>query len=195
MKIKTLAVATVTAVLILGISISLIIHYGFNFNDNKQVVQTSAHATDAFMLKANYYEYDTQGQLSSHMFSPKVTHQQYMNTTQYENPEVTIYSNKSITWIITADHGKSIHGVKKVLVWGHVKFVQPELTGREPTTTIITTSSATLYPQKSFAETKQRVTITRPNAKITGKGLTADFKTGIFKLLSESRGSYAPPKN
>ena len=76
-----------------------------------------------------------------------------------------------VPWYITAEHGKTKNGSKRVYLWGHVVIHQPPKKGYPETT--IYTSKLTVYPQKSMAKTKERVKIKRPGTLIKGKGMTA----------------------
>jgi len=145
---------------------------------------------DAFMVNANYYEYDDQGLLHSHLFTPKVTHYPEKNSAQFQHPSFMIYADKKrIPWYITADHGQSRSGIDTVYLWDHVHLHQPPQENNLGTD--ITTDRMTVLPNQSIAKTDQPVTITRPDSIIKATGMQTDFKTGIVKLLSHSRGIYA----
>lgn len=148
---------------------------------------------DTFMTNVNYYQYDDQGLLQSHLATPKVVHFPHKNTARFEKPRMMIYTEQHIPWYISADHGKSQQGVGQVYLWDHVVVHQPQEPNRAATT--INTSRMTFYPQKSYAQTDQNVTITRPGSIVRAQGMTADFKQGIITLLSHSRGIYEPPKH
>lgn len=145
---------------------------------------------DGYMTEAHYTQYDNQGQVHMTMYSPQVSHYAKDNTSYFDKPKVLAYSEERVPWTIQSLHGKSIHDGQQVDLWGEVKIHQDPQT-RYPETTI-TTTAMTIYPHRAYAETNQPVTIARPDTHIDAVGMQADFKAGIFKLLSTVRGSYEP---
>lgn len=146
---------------------------------------------DGYMTEAHYTQYDNQGQVHMTMYTPQMTHYAQDNTSYFDKPEVLAYSQQRIPWTIQAVNGKAIHDGQQVDLWGDVKIHQTPQPQYPETT--ITTTAMTIYPHRSYAETNEAVTITRPDTRIDAVGMQADFKAGIFKLLSSVRGTYEPP--
>lgn len=147
---------------------------------------------NAYMNEAHYTQYDNTGQVHMIIYTPKMTHYAEDNTSYFANPHILAYSQQRIPWTIDAQFGKALRNSEEVDLWGGVLIHQaPQL--RYPETSI-TTDSMKIYPHRSYAETDQFITITRPDTQVTATGMQADFKAGIFKLLSSVRGSYAPPQ-
>ncbi len=161
---------------------------------SSRIIKNKGGATtilDGYMTEAHYTQYDNQGQVHMTMYTPQVSHYSKDNTSYFDKPEVLAYSQQRVPWTIQSLHGKSIHDGEQVDLWGDVKIHQiPQ--PHSPETTI-TTTAMTIYPHRSYAETKQAVTIARPDMQIDAIGMQADFKAGIFKLLSTVRGIYEPP--
>lgn len=153
-------------------------------------IKPAKHEPDAFMTQLNYQAFNKKGKLQVHLKAPEMSHYPLDNSSQFLKPNVVMYTDGGIPWHVSADHGRSKQGSKKIYLWGHVVIHQPNRPGLPETT--ITTSQMTVYPDKQYAETNKDVVITRPGSKTSATGLQADFKTGIFKLLSNSRGHYAP---
>lgn len=143
---------------------------------------------NAFMMDVSYTDFNDKGLLHSHSTSPKILRFEKNNLAFVDAPNITIYTNDGIRWDISAQHGESLEDGKKFFLWGNVKLHQPSQLSHPETT--ITTHEITFYPKTSFARTNKMATLIRPDATITGVGATADFKTGIFKLLSQSEGVY-----
>jgi len=160
--------------------------------DRIQQRATLDNRPDAFMTKVNYYEYDSQGLLHSHLQTSKIKHYPHNNAARFEKPNMMVYTNEHIPWYVSAEHGNSQNGVNQVNLWSHVVVHQPKEPNNPETT--IKTSAMTLYPRKSYARTNRNVTITRPGSTVKAKGMTANFKKGIITLLSRSRGIYVPPE-
>ncbi len=186
MKRKTLLLSLI---LVVGAALSLLLmlHGAKNKPVNKMHKQL-----DAYMNNAHFTEYNQQGQVHSTLASPNVSHYQQNSIAFFNKPNIMFYTQTRIPWHINADHGKTKQGSKQVYLWGHVVIHQPPKKGY-PETTIYTTK-LTVYPQKSLAKTKQNVTIKRPGTLIKGRGMTANFKTGTYQLLSQSQAFYSPKK-
>lgn len=157
---------------------------------NDETEQTLIAHPDGYMTNATYQDYNSQGELHALLNTPKMTHYPDNDTTQFLAPDVMMYTSQQVPWHITAEHGQSKQGTEKVLLWGNVIIHQPYRPGFPETT--IKTSQITVYPDEQYAHTKKAVTIKRPGSTTDAIGLDADFKTGIFKLLSNSRGRYEP---
>jgi lipopolysaccharide export system protein LptC len=145
---------------------------------------------DAYMVNATYKMFNEKGELHARIFSPHMTHYPHNNSAYFLKPRILMYTTKQQPWYVNAEHGRSRDGNAWVYLWGHVVVHQPETP--KTINTRITTSTLTVYPNKEIATTNKPVTITRPGSITQAIGLNANFKTGIFKLLSNSEGDYAP---
>ncbi|MBS0350028.1 MAG: LPS export ABC transporter periplasmic protein LptC [Proteobacteria bacterium] len=145
---------------------------------------------DGYMIQARFTEYDTQGQVHMIMESPKVTHYAQENTSFFDHPYVLAYSQQRVPWTIQAIEGKALHNTEQIELWGNVIIHQTPEPGYPETT--MTTTALTIFPHRGYAQTNQAVKIVRSDAQIAAIGMQADFKAGIFKLLSSVRGRYVP---
>lgn len=163
-----------------------------NRDNNIQDTQGKSGGINTFMSNAIYTQFDELGHIHSRMQTPNMKHYEKKDSSFFIKPVILMYTSNRIPWHITSDYGKSQSGTTKVYLWGNVVLHQRQLKGH-PETTILT-SALTVYPKRSFAETNRKVTIYRPGSVVKGKGVTANFKTGILKLLTRSRGIYEPSK-
>lgn len=147
---------------------------------------------DAFMVNAHYQEFDKNGALHSTLTTPYITHFAYKNTTVFDKPRMMIYTDRRIPWHIAADQGKSHEGTHWVFLWGNVVLHQPSKFNHPDT--LMKTESLTVYPNKSYAETDQKVTIKQPGSLIKGKGLKINMETGTATILAQSAGTYQGKK-
>ncbi len=160
------------------------------FSHKKPTLAADVPVLDGYMTDAHLTQYDSQGQVHSSLYTPKMTHFHQDNTSYFDHPQVIAYSAKRIPWQVTAKFGKAIHDGDQVDLWGGVLIHQsPQPKVPE---TLIQTEAMTVYPHQSYAVTKQSVTFTRPDAHIQSIGMEAYFKEGIFKLTSAAQGTYAP---
>ena len=177
-------------ILVASISTALLVNHGH------QPVHQAAHLDqqpDMFMTDAEYFEYNKQGDLHSHMTTTKIDHYAHMNSSRFENPTLMTYTDQHTPWHISAKHGKSHYGTKWVYLWNNV-IVHKSTEPNNPETTI-TTPGMTLLPPKTLAKTDQNVTITRPGSIVHSRGMRADLKQGVITLLSHSRGVYEPTQH
>ena len=80
---------------------------------------------DAFMLDVNYDEYDEQGQLHSHLSTPKTVHYPHQNSMTFEQPNFMIYTDEHIPWYISSLQGNSQDGIQTIHLWNNVVIHQP----------------------------------------------------------------------
>ncbi len=180
----------ITLISITGISIWIILS-----NNHVSQLSTSGEILDGFMTQAYYTQYDARtGKIHTQIYSPKMTHYNRNNTSYFSQPHLLLYANNNSNWQVSAKYGKATYDGEKVEVWDQVEIHQPTYLNR-PEIRIIT-DGASIYPHLYYAKTQLPVVITRANASVQGRGMQANFKTGIFKLLSQVKGIYEPvPKN
>lgn len=147
---------------------------------------------DGYMIEAVYTQYDNQGQIHTVMHTPKMTHFAQNSTSYFDQPQILAYSQQRVPWTIQAAQGSAVHNDQQIILWGGVLIHQSPQPPHYPETNI-TTSTMTIFPHQSYATTDQPIVISRPNMQIRGTGMQANFKTGIFVLLSSVNGSYVPP--
>lgn len=143
---------------------------------------------DAFMTEANYTGFDVLGQWNSRIHATVITHYPDQDTTRLETPQMTSRSASPLTWIITADHGTSRHGLKTIYLSNNVVVDRVHVVNGKTLT--FTTSALTAYPEQKFAKTDQPVTIVQPGSTVHATGLTANMNTGDIHLLSSVQGIY-----
>ncbi len=153
---------------------------------------TSSHnpsGYDAFVDELHQIQFNKLGLLSNVFMTPNIKHFSQDAHSLIQHPHIILHNDKGM-WDITADTATTNGDNTEVHLIGHVVMSQ----SATPTTasTVIKTNYATIFPKRSYAMTKEYVTITRGNTLISGIGATADMKQGIVKLLSHTRGHYAP---
>lgn len=143
---------------------------------------------DAYMTDVSYTQFDQQGQWRTRLDSPKIVHYAEQDTATLETPQLISRTPDQLTWVITADHGKSQQGLKVINLTDNVKIQRTKDSTKQTTT--LTTTAMTAYPEQKFAKTDQPVKIVEPGITMNATGLTADLNTGDINLLSGVQGSY-----
>lgn len=177
-------------ILLIGAGLSIFLML---IREHKTAEMEQPGGVNAFMIKPTYKAYDKEGQLHSQIDAFQMKHYVRNDTSTFNDPKILIYTDDRIPWHITSKHGKSQNGTKKLFLYDDVVLHQPQQPNHPEIT--INTSELTIYPARSFAETNKNVQIKRPGTVIHGKGIEANLKKGIVKLLTESRGVYEPSKD
>ncbi len=157
----------------------------------KQPTQkTSASAPDSFMRNFQYQSHSADGIVNSILTSIEAVHFPKDDLTKFAKPKLTYFTKDRQTWVVTSDKGRSINGDDKIFLSQNVLIHQPQ-TAISPDTKIYT-QHLTVYPGTDIAITNDPVLIKRPGTVIHGIGMTANLKTGQYKLLHQARGIYDP---
>jgi LPS export ABC transporter protein LptC len=179
-------IVSISLVAIAALMISVTIF----FAEQDQTKQAQVHSGyDAFVNNLHQTQYDKTGARNSVFNSPNIKHYVADGHSLVLHPHIIMHNKKGI-WNVTADTATTTNGNNIIYLKGHVVITQPA-TKISPET-VIKTDRATVYPKRSYAVTKDYVTIHRATTMIAGQGATADMKQGIIKLLSHTRGHYAP---
>lgn len=145
---------------------------------------------DAFMREINAIIMDKLGRPSLKIVAPKLIHYQHNDTTQLQDPQLTLYRKSPNPWYITAKYAKATEGMEKVNFWDDV-VIHHAADSNSPAT-VIKTESLLMHPSQQTAETTDPITMIQPNIVVKAVGMYADMNTGNIKLLSQSKGEYAP---
>jgi lipopolysaccharide export system protein LptC len=158
-------------------------------NTDKQY-SAQPHNPDGIAFDVTYIDMDKNGLTAHIIYTPKLTHYPYQNSSIFLKPNIFINNSNKQPWHITADSGTSKYGTKIINLVGNVKLHQkPGPNNKELT---INTTKATIYTQTKFVKTDQPVKILEPGSTITAIGATADLNKKIVNLLSQVKEIYVP---
>lgn len=145
---------------------------------------------DAIGYNVTYMQMDAEGKLKHKVYSPKLIHFPYKDSSTFITPRIVVMNDPANPWVITADKGSSTQGITTIYLIGNVKVHQAP--GPHNTELTITTSKATIKGHQKFVETDQPVTIIKPGTVITAVGANANLKTKVINLLSNVKEKYVP---
>lgn len=152
---------------------------------------------EAYLIKADIRQYDSQGQLSYRMLSERAEHFQYLPDRQsprdyslVTEPNITVHGEGEAPWRLTARRGRSEDGGERLRFIDNVQAWQQRGDGRQ----IITTEALLIEPNRQYAETDKAVTMRSPRSQHTAVGLRAYLDRDYIELLSEVEGRYEPPE-
>lgn len=143
---------------------------------------------DSFMTNVHGIKLDNFGKPHDELLTPNIKHYLENDAAIAEQPIFIFYGKKGPPWHVQGDQANSIKGNKVIFLTGHVRITQPP--GLNSRNVTLTTTKMTIYPDRSFAETDQPVTIRQPGSIVHGVGMTADLNNGKVKILSQTHGMY-----
>ena len=140
---------------------------------------------DLYMLNAQIQRFSNNGLLDYQLSADRFTHFPLTNLTTLVMPNLVLLSKGPPPWEIKAEQGrlmsKSPFREEVVELWSDVSAYKKESTGKFIK---IKTGSLSVFPDKNYAETNERVYVTDNNATTTAAGLRADFELNTFVFLS-----------
>lgn len=154
------------------------------------VITENLNQPDAFMENVVAVMMNKKGIPSLKIKAPKMTHYNKHDVTDIEKPDITVYRQSPEPWHIHSDYAKAIRGINEIQFWDNV-VINHQKDSSNPRTTI-TTTALTIFPNDQIAKTNQAVTFQQPATTVHGIGMIADMNIGTIKLLSNTRGEYAP---
>jgi lipopolysaccharide export system protein LptC len=129
--------------------------------------------------------YDQQGKISHKVTAVKMELYQQLGFTLFEKPSFILYDDHQ-TWRINADEA-TLYDERQLILEGNVtalNLIENAMIDK------ISADNIQVDIQRLTMHTEQPVVITGPNLKITGKGLEANLKTEVIKLINHTRTIY-----
>tara|TARA_R110000868_G_scaffold6389_10_gene36474 strand:+ start:938 stop:1498 length:561 start_codon:yes stop_codon:yes gene_type:complete len=152
--------------------------------------QDNSVLPDAYMENVTATILDKFGKVSMKIVTPKMVHYTKNDTTDFTQPELTLYHKSPNPWFIASKTAKSNHGIDQVIFHDDVTIHHPA-DFKNPAT-VIKTSVLTVHPNERTAETTESITMVQPNSIMKAIGMFADMDSGNIKLLSHAKGEYVP---
>lgn len=143
---------------------------------------------DQYVIGATLYDFTNTGKIKSILKSRKITHIKNKNTSNFANPNITTYTNKRTPWHIRANQGMTKDGTETVYLWGNTVIEQYSKNNELETT--IKTNKVTWHTKSELITTKDKITLTRPEMRLTAQGMTVDLDNGVIKTQARSKGNY-----
>ncbi|WP_338365936.1 LPS export ABC transporter periplasmic protein LptC [uncultured Pseudoalteromonas sp.] len=129
--------------------------------------------------------YDEQGKISHKVTAAKMELYEQLGFTFFEKPIFTLY-NEQQTWRINADEA-TLYEDRQLILEGNV--VAKNLIDNAMIDNI-NADNIEVDIKALTMHSEQPVVVTGPNLKIVGKGLEADLKTEVIKLINHTRTIY-----
>ncbi len=142
---------------------------------------------DLYMLNASINQFDETGQLQHQIQASRFTHFPLTDLTTMFSPKVSLEDTAGDSpWEITANEGRILpptaYREQIVELWDNVLAARSGVAGKFIN---IQTNSLTVYPDREYAETDQKVYIDNQTGRTTAAGMRAFLDTGKFVFFSD----------
>lgn len=143
---------------------------------------------DLYMLNASISQFDSKGELRHTVSATRFTHFPLTDLTTMIAPTIDLGRDGSEkAWKISSNEGRllpsSAYREEVIELWSNVLASR---TGNGEILVEIKTDSLTVYPERQFAETDNRVSIINPSGRTSAAGMRAFFDSGRYYLYSGS---------
>jgi len=135
--------------------------------------------------------FDDQGELNYRLTAAEMLQFLEADHNRIIQPDILFYRLQVPAWKTTADEGNSDAMGETLHLRGHVTIQQQG----EGHLAKLETTTLTLYPKESKAETDDKVTIHQQGIFIEANGLEADLNTNQLTLKNQVTSIYEPEKS
>ena len=141
---------------------------------------------DLYMLNATITQYNDSGNIQNEISADRFTHFPLTDMTALISPNMRLFPDTDDEpWDIESKKGRllsqSVYREQVVELWDDVLAIQQNVDG---SFIHIQTQSLTVYPEREFAETDQKVYIDDNSGRTTAAGMKAYFDEGKFVFYS-----------
>lgn len=160
------------------------------YQSNSHTTQVDRKLPDAYMENVTAIILDKVGKVTMKIVTPKMMHYVQNDTTDFIDPQLTLYHKSPNPWFVESKTAQALHGIDNVVFNGDVTIHHPADFNNPAT--VIKTTTLTVHPNEKTAETSEPITMIQPNSVIKAVGMHADMESGNIKLLSQAQGEYVP---
>lgn len=145
--------------------------------------------SDYFSTGYSKIEMDANGIPKNKVIADRVVHYTDNDSTELDNPVMTIYKTDAPDWVIRSETGIVPAGGRDMFLNGKVYIQRAKAKGKKPI--IINSSNMRVKPEQDYAETDEWAELIMPPNRTTGVGMQANFGEPLrIKLLTKVRGNY-----
>lgn len=99
---------------------------------------------DSYMEDVTAIMFSKEGAPTLKLVTPRMVHFPENNTTDIEQPRVTIFRKSPQPWFIDSNHAKASNGMQSILFWSEVNIHHPA--DEENPATTLATDTLTIFP-------------------------------------------------
>ena len=169
---------------------ALFAYFCFSFLKVQTAYKLDANAlsttVDTVITNLTVYQFDETGELTHHLFTPKMQHTPQNNRHALQSPRIVIKQPNEPDWKIESNHADAIHGGKKITFLGNVIVHQDEKGNT------LNTEELTYYTSKKLATSSLPVRFKQPGSTVHSTGMRAYLDRKYIQLLSQSHATFEP---
>ncbi len=147
--------------------------------------ETVLQQSDYYLVKARIREYAQDGLLKQQLSAEQLEHQPQQQQLLAVAPKIRLFSAGKPPVDISSLNGVMLDHQDLISLTGQV-FIQDNPDRQQAST--IEAEALTIYPDKKFAHTDTKVTLSNSTGVTTAVGMTADFNSKTIELLSQVKG-------
>jgi len=134
--------------------------------------------------------FDAKGRLEQSFSADSSTHYPLIDNTIFKAPVIQLQDEEGDFWQVSADEGSMNDKDDLLRLRANVELRPMQENNAHPV--VIKTESLDYFTKRQLAQTKQRVTITYPQTRVTAVGMTMDMKKQRMELQAEVNTQYVP---
>lgn len=145
---------------------------------------------DATILNIQVRQFNTKGNLTHLLESPKASHLAEEKSYFFTTPHIVMSDQQKPESDIRADHAQAFDKAKQIVFSGHVIIHQnPDENTLEST---LKTESLVYFPDQKFATTTLAVILEQPGRIIHSEGMNAYLSEKRVELLKNAQATFQP---
>lgn len=152
--------------------------------------EISKKQADSFLINIKAQQFSATGHLIRQTTANKVEHYPKSNSSEFSNPNITLYTDNSQPWTIHAEHGKSTHNNSLIELTGKVLVHQNA--SNTQTATTLTTEQLFYNVKSKLIYNDKPVTILRDNSITHAVGIRFDLSNNALLLKSNMVTQISP---
>lgn len=151
--------------------------------DSAETVTDSAVVPDYTMSGLDSLNMTADGQPETRLTADFMAHYESNNETELTGPKLKIFRPDQEPLNARADHGWVRSGNEVILLKDNVRFWENNADGQ--LVMEVTTSEATVYPERDYAETDKPATLSTRNTTTDSVGMKAYMDEGRIEMLDQ----------
>lgn len=165
-------------------------YYGYGGWDEDELGAVGpGDGPDYIISQVDAWQTDSKGQLIRRFAGSQLIHTPSPELFELREPRINLYSNGRPLWSLEAQRATSPDPGRDIWLQGNVVAVRDASRGSAMR---IETSRLHANPKGDRLDTPEKVVVTGPQGRLSGRGLSADMNAGTLQFSSSVEVRYAP---
>lgn len=179
---------TLFPLLLLGLLAALTFWLQRTANFDDPISRAKArHDPDSIIEHFSIQRFDAAGDLKNFLTAGKLVHFPDNDSTEVDNPALTLYESRQPTRV-TAKRAWLSHDGKEVHLMDKVRMVRQGTAGAPDT--VLETARMTVFPDSETAHSNDPVTISKGQSVVVGSGMDYNGKQSVTVLRGRTHGIF-----